>query len=486
MRSVGEMAQHGFPPMLRLAVLTLAASALTLAACHAHLQNRFWEFYEPRPTNYLGSDEWWQGDAFSGDWWGIRNWLDDDVGIEFSLSYTTNLAGNPSGGMKQGFTYTDNIGFGVQLDLEKLVGWQGATITVSGLDRNGTSLSQDYIGNQFTVQQIYGGQTVMLYGLHLDQTFWSKKASIKVGRFATGDDFASSPLYWLYMNNGIDGNPQALPVNGQFSAYPWAVWAARLRIDPTPEYNAQFGVYQVSNRTFDRTLHGVNMNMQPGDGIMLITQLGWTPEFLKAPVPQSPAASDGKSTPVQPSDGRVTFGTSKNPAPPEEKLRGMPGHYWFGTYYSSWEYPQFGKDTTAANAYGFYWHGDQMIYREAPGSKEGLIAWTAFVLSPQDNIAKLPFQWNSGLIYQGPLPTRSEDSAIFGLAYGNFSDDYGRSGQAYDGEAVSFEMALEWAYRIQLNDFFYIQPDVQYIVRPGGTGSIPNAFVLGAQIGVSF
>jgi porin len=50
---------------------------------------------------------------------------------------------------------------------------------------------------------------------------WEDKISVKIGRFATGDDFASSPIYWLYMNNGIDGNPQALPVNTQFSAYPW-------------------------------------------------------------------------------------------------------------------------------------------------------------------------------------------------------------------------------------------------------------------------
>jgi porin len=31
-----------------------------------------------------------------------------------------------------------------------------------------------------------------------------------------------------------------------------------------------------------------------------------------------------------------------------------------------------------------------------------------------------------------------------------------------------------------------VQPDLQYIIRPGGTGNIPDAFVLGAQIGVSF
>jgi porin len=31
-----------------------------------------------------------------------------------------------------------------------------------------------------------------------------------------------------------------------------------------------------------------------------------------------------------------------------------------------------------------------------------------------------------------------------------------------------------------------VRPDVQYIIQPGGTGSIPDAFVLGARIGVSF
>ncbi len=40
----------------------------------------------------------------------------------------------------------------------------------------------------------------------LEQKLLDDKISIKAGRFATGDDFASSPIYWLYMNNGIDGN----------------------------------------------------------------------------------------------------------------------------------------------------------------------------------------------------------------------------------------------------------------------------------------
>ena len=449
----------------------LAASAALCVVHVAHAyESRFWDYYTPYPSNFIGSDEWWRGDALTGDWWGTRNWMDKDTGIEFSGTYTTDLAGNPVGGMEQGFTYTDNIAFGAKLDLEKLVGWQGATFTIAATDRNGTSLSQNYIGNQFTVQQIFGGQTIILTGLHLTQRLLDDKMEIKVGRFSAGDDFASSPLYWLYMNNGIDGNPQALPVNASFSAYPWASWAARVRFEPSSDWNAMFGLYQVSNKTFNRYLHGVNFSFEPTDGVMFLGQVGWTPEFFRRPVK------------------RVETEREENEelSEAEENMHGLPGHYWFGAYYSTWEYAQFGSTQSAANAYGFYWHADQKVYEEAPGSDQGLTLWTAFVLSPQENIAKIPFQWNCGVAYQGMVPQRNEDIAMFGLAYGSFSDDYGNAGNAYNGEPVSYEMALEWGYRIQFNRFLYAQPNIQYIVQPGGTGSIPDAFVLGLQIGVTF
>ena len=38
----------------------------------------------------------------------------------------------------------------------------------------------------------------------------------------------------------------------------------------------------------------------------------------------------------------------------------------------------------------------------------------------------------------------------------------------------------------QLTPWLYVMPSVQYVIRPGGTGSIPNALVLGAEIGVTF
>jgi porin len=36
-----------------------------------------------------------------------------------------------------------------------------------------------------------------------------------------------------------------------------------------------------------------------------------------------------------------------------------------------------------------------------------------------------------------------------------------------------------------LASWLTLQPDMQYIFKPGGTGDIPNAFVLGIQISLS-
>ena len=442
--------------------------------------SRFWSYYNPYPSNYIGSRDWWGGNSLTGDWWGVRNYLDDS-GFEISATYTNNIAGNPVGGMSQGFTYTDNTSFGVQLDFEKLLGWHGATLTISALDRNGSNLSAQNIGNQFTVQQVYGGQTIAFYALVLEQKLLEDKLGIKIGRFSAGDDFASSPLYWLYMNNGIDGNPQSLPVNTAFSTYPNAVWGARLRVDPDPDWFGMVGIYQATQIDLYEG-HGLNWSMNNSDGVTMVGQVGWTPEFFKKPIATSKAASDGKSAVSRKSlsEGK----TFKEPV--DSEMRGLPGHYWFGMYFSPWDYAQFGSNETAINSYGFYWHADQMIWQETPGSDQGLTLWSAFVLSPQQNIAKLPFQANAGMVYRGLIPTRNHDITMLGMAYGNFSDDYAETVAQTGAGSPSYELALEAGYRFQITKFAYVQPNLQWIINPGGTGNIPNALVLGAQMSVSF
>lgn len=407
------------------------------------------------------SSSWAESEHFFGDWGGARTRL-KEAGIGFDSYYVANPAGNVSGGKKRGFSYVDNLYLGVTFDLERLMGWQGATFAISGINRSGGSVTEAYVGSQYDVQQVQGGQNIFFYNLTLEQRFWDDKARFKVGRFAATDDFNTSPIYGLYMNNGIDGNIRNVMFDTQIPGYPFATWAARLRLDPTPVVNFQIGAYQNWDDLFDRTHNGLNWSIRDDDGVIFLAQLGWTPELFKRPLP----SSDGKSMP---------------------EMKGMPGHYWIGGSYSSWNgFSQFGKTEKTRNSYGFYAHADQMVYQEAPGSEQGLTLFVASGYYPQDNIAIMPFQVNVGAFYTGLIPGRDYDKAIVGFIHGRFGDDYARELQRSGGGNPTHETVVELAYRIQLAKFAYFQPDIQFITRPGGTGNLSDAIVIGAQAGITF
>ena len=416
----------------------------------------------------LHPKRWQDGDYLFGDWGGARTRL-ADAGVTFDSYYVMNPVRNVSGGIKTGGSYVDNFYLGVTFDLEKLIGWRGAQIAISGINRDGGSTTEAYVGSRYDVQQVHGGQNIFFYNLTFEQKFWDDKARFKIGRFSGSDDFNSSPIYGLYMNNGIDGNIRNVLFDTQFSAYPFATWAARLRVDPTPEVNLQVGVFQTWDDVFDRSHNGLDWGIRGDDGVLILAQAGWTPEFFKRPVP---GTSDGKS------DGKSV------PAP---QMKGMPGHYWVGGSYSPWKgFNQFGKTEQTSGSYGFYVHADQMVYQEEPGSEQGFTVFAASGYYPQDNISVIPWQLNLGAFYTGLIPGRERDKTIVGFIYGRFGDDYADSVEVTGSSRPTRESVVEIAHRIQLTKFAYIQPDVQFVSRPNGTGDLDDAIVIGAQVGLSF
>jgi porin len=419
-----------------------------------------------------GFRDYWEGKYATGAWGGLRDRL-EAKGIDPFVFYTGIPAGNVSGGRDEGnATYVDDIYFGVNLFLDKLVGWKGAKFVLSGISRNGHSLTDRYVGSVYNSQQVYGGQAVFLYNVTLEQRLFDDKFSIKLGRLSASDDFNNSPIYGLYVNNGINGNIRNVLFDTQFSAYPFATWAVRLRVDPTKETYAMLGAFQTTDDVFDRDRNGVDWSIHNDDGVFLIAQIGWTPELFKRPIPGTGVSTAGK-------DGKTTVS--------EPKMGGLYGHYHIGASISPWNhFAQFGRSDPAGNSYGFYAHADQMVYQEEPGSVQGLTLWTAVGYYPQDNISIVPFQVNEGLIYQGLFPTRDNDKIILGTIYGRFSSDYGHVVETATGRDPTYEFVFEAAYRFQLSKFAYIQPDLQFIHNLRGTGEIPDAVVLGTQFGVVF
>jgi porin len=65
-----------------------------------------------------------------------------NAGIAFQFGYTSEVAGNATGGQRQQVEYTDQWIAGATLDLAKLGVVPGGTIQVTWTDRNGSNFEQ--------------------------------------------------------------------------------------------------------------------------------------------------------------------------------------------------------------------------------------------------------------------------------------------------------------------------------------------------------
>ncbi len=67
--------------------------------------------------------------------------------------------------------------------------------------------------------------------------------------------------------------------------------------------------------------------------------------------------------------------------------------------------------------------------------------------------------FGTGLVYMGLIPCRDEDVTGVGMAQAIFSDRMG---------VPSDETTIEVFHKIPLSPYFMIQPDLQYVAKPGG------------------
>ena len=408
-------------------------------------------------------------------------------GPTWTYSYTTNPAGNTVGGIKPWATYTDNHLFGLQVPYANGLGGSKGNLNFSFLDRNGQNLSAIAVGNQFTVQQIYGGQTIIYYAMNVEADFDNINTTVRLGRMSTGDVFATDPIYWLYMNNAICGNPQSVIVNTNsgFTAYPTATWGGTVSNQLNSNSTLHLGAFQVANVDVTTT-HGLDWTIGANDGLFLIAQLDINRK-LNNPTSQHIAQNSQAIIPV----GSRLKRAASALTPPTKGSRGeIDTNAFAGMFLNLQPQQGFGQSPGTQSVYGGYLHVDRELYREPLTSHQGLTAWASASLVPQGDVAKMPGQVNGGLIYTGLFPHRDNDLSMLGVFAGRFSPEYlGTTATAAQTPVPSmpgYELVIEIDHRFVLSPSTYIQPNIQVVVSPGGTGSLPTSLVVGAQAGFNF
>ena len=378
-------------------------------------------------------------------------------GIHPFFSYWGDFLANPVGGLDQKASWMQLLVTGVEIDMEKRVGWKGGFLVASITDAAGSNLSIP-VGNVFTLSQAYVMNSFALYNLYVKQELFDGKLDLRVGRMSAGQFFATLPAMGMVVSGAVNGNPTSLFLNAPYHATASASWAAYTKYKPSDAAYVEAGVFQASPRIGNPVYHGADFSIRPGDGVLIMMEAGWTPVFGKE------TSSDGKTT---------------SPAP------GLAGVYSFGAYYANYTFSRF-SGGTEYNAFGFYAVAQQMVWRSPSNPNQNISLWGGITYSPQLEISQMPVMGFGGIIWQGCIPTRDKDSALLSFYTGGFSPSYARA-QARDGNGYATnETVLEASYLIQLTEALQLQPDLQWVIQPGGTGNIPNALVLGFQVGVIF
>jgi porin len=191
------------------------------------------------PTGKVAS--LWEQDFLTGDWGGARRTLCEH-GIDITATYTGETFGIVSGGLKRGAVYDGLVTLALDADLEKLVGWPGATFHASGFYPHGDSGTIKYAGDIGVFSNIDFYDSYRLYELYLDQQFFGEKLSLRVGQLGYDTEFAASDFAELFINSCF-GLPTAITGNVPQPSYAIAALGARVKVQPTEWLYAQAAIY---------------------------------------------------------------------------------------------------------------------------------------------------------------------------------------------------------------------------------------------------
>jgi porin len=389
--------------------------------------------------------------------------------VHLTLTYGSDFNALVAGGRRTGVDYLGRVGLLADADLDRLLGWHGASAHVSVQQISGQGL-QHRIGNLLAVSGLEAEPALRLFNLWVQQAVGSR-ADIRIGQFTAGQEFAISDTASLFVNStfGWPGSFAVdLPSGGP--AYPLAAPGVRIAFAPDSRTGFRIAVFAgdpAGPGTGDpqrRDLHGLN-------GLGLAGKPFLIAEGQRASGGQQPAMTvrvglwlhlDRFADQRFDASGRSLASSG---AGPPLRHRANVGAY--------------------AIVDAALWHGAKGFLRAS--------------FSPGDRNA-IDLYADGGLAVASPIPGRSGDTMGMAIAVARISPAL--AGLARDlrrlsgaaGRGPDFEAVAELSYRVQLGRAMFLQPNLQFVLHPGARlptrlglgGATPNALVVGVRTSARF
>jgi porin len=435
------------------------------------------------PTGFLSGLE--RSSYLLGSMGGLRPWL-SKYGVSLNIYETSEVLGNVSGGIHQGFEYDGLTQMILQLDTQRALNWYGGTFNVSGLQIHGRNLSADNLGSLQTASGIEADRSTRLWELWYQQKFLEEdRLDVKIGQQSLDQEFMVSQNALLFVNTmfGWPMLPSAdMPGGGP--AYPLSAPGVRVRFRPINSLTFLAGVYSGSpapNNSGDPQQQNPSGTSFPlNNGALVIAEVQYS----------------------YPSVGSMVSADQSQSLSGVYKLG-----FWYDTEnFADEEYDNTGLSLANPNStdnpethqgnYAIYAVGDQMIWSD-PNDEDGDRTISLFgrvMGTPLQDRNLIDFSMNAGLNFHEPIHHRDDDSFGIGMGFANVSDRVADFDRDSGAPAQGSETFVEVTYQFELTPWCQLQPDFQYVFNPGGGIPNPNApgqvvkdeAVMGLRMNISF
>lgn len=389
-----------------------------------------------------------------GDRGGFRSLL-AARGIDYNLLYTSEVLGNLSGGLRQGAIYAGKFETAVTVDFDRLAGWTGWSGFANVFQIHDTGGLRDRSFQRLiTVSNIEAYPSTRLSELWLERASGDRTLSLRFGQVVADGEFFSSETGKIFLSNDWPTITGAnLPSGGP--AYPISTPGMRLRWTPDASASGLVAIF----------------NGDPGDQAS-VNRTGLSFRLNDAPLVM----------------GEVQFRAVPGPDGLGRSLK-LGGYRHFGRF-EDYRYDRTGLPLANprsggsarrhAGTSGVYAVVDAQLYRPAGGNEsDGMSAYARLSTSPSDrNLIDL---WaDGGIVVTGMIPGRPKDALGLSLIYARIGDNARR----YDLDRLSFgtefhvprsyEATIEATYLFAVAPGWTIQPDIQYVLNPGGGAIDPT------------
>jgi porin len=397
--------------------------------------------------------------TLTGDWGGLRTQLSNE-GVDITGGFKGEVAGNVHGGPPSKWAESGEFDLGATIDTRKLFGLIGGTIQTTITIREGAPSVGGLLQQS---EEVFGrGNIARLTEFWYQQKLFDDLLTVRFGRLPQGDfnNFSCD-----FMNLTFCGAPGGNIVGNYWYNWPIAQWAAWARVN-VGDFDFMTGVYETNPRDLD-------LNFAPGlfqgaTGAMGHAEIGWSPKF----------GPNGLQ-------GHYQVGVWDETSGGDDVLIGIDGRPYALTGLPA---------EHQSDRYGFYVQALQQItgsavYNPDSGWKsvKGLSLFFNYIQADRAT-SVLDNQIAGGVSYAAPFDSRPNDTVA--IAFGR-TDYNSRAAEsillATPGVPLPrAEYPLEVYYSYQVQPWFTVRPDFQYIVQPGGYVHAANEVILGVRTDLKF